>query len=79
VLVVLALVALVALFVAVRVLRTERKPDESDRFRAATELTSAWSRGEAWPPAYPDEPSAEKQAPAGQPTDEQGLSRSSRT
>jgi hypothetical protein len=77
---VLALVALVALFVAVRVVRGERRPTEIDRFRAATELTTAWSRGEEWPPAYPQEPVARSdEHEDGQPTDWQGLSRSSRT
>jgi len=79
VLVVLALVALVALFVVVRVVRAERRPDVIDRFRAATELTTAWSRGDALPSPYPDEPSAEDDDRSGQPTDWQGRSRSSRT
>ena len=78
-LVVLALVALAALFVVARVVLAERRPDEIDRFRAATQLTTAWARGEVAPPPYPDEPSAEERDGTGQPTDWQGLSRSSRT
>jgi hypothetical protein len=72
VLAVLALVALAALILIARVVRAERRPSEIERFRAATNLTTAWSRGEAEPVAYPEEPQA-------QPTDVQGLSRSSRT
>jgi uncharacterized membrane protein len=71
VLVVLVLVALLVLLVTVRVVRAELRPSEIERFRAATALTNAWSRGEELPPAYPQGDD--------QPTDRQGLSRSSRT
>jgi hypothetical protein len=69
--VVVAVAVLVAL-VLVRTVFMALRPSEIDRFHTASSLTSAWSRGEEWPP--PAEPEDQRSS-----TLEHGRSRSSRT
>ena len=54
--VILVALAIVAVLLVVRLVLNDLRPSEIDRFRTASSLTTAWSRGEEWPPAYPDEP-----------------------
>jgi hypothetical protein len=71
----LIVVAIIAVTVIVRIVLGELRPSEIDEFRNASSLTSAWSRGEEWPPpAYPEEEPDQRS-----PTPRQGLPRSSRT
>jgi hypothetical protein len=73
--VILIVLAIVAVIAVVRIVIGELRPSEIDRFRNASSLTSAWSRGEEWPPAaYPEEPDDQRSS-----TPRQGLPRSSRT
>jgi hypothetical protein len=56
--VIAVVVILVLALLAWRTARSWARPTEIDQFRAASDLTSAWSRGEAVPPAwqpYPQE------------------------
>ncbi len=72
--IILIIVAIGAVLSISRIIHSEIRPHEIDRFRDASSLTSAWSRGEEWPPAYPDKPADQRSSsPA------QGLPRSSRT
>jgi hypothetical protein len=72
ILIVLAILAVIAL---ARIVTNELRPSEIDQFRNASSLTSAWARGEDWPPAaYPEEPADQRSS-----TPRQGLPRSSRT
>jgi hypothetical protein len=74
VLVVIALIiAILGAVALVRFVRAEMRPSEIDRFRDASRVTSAWSRGEE-PTAYPEEPADQRSS-----SPRQGLSRSSRT
>jgi hypothetical protein len=74
VLVVIAvIVALFGAIALVRFVRAELRPSEIDRFRDASRVTSAWSRGET-PAVYPEEPVDQRSS-----SPRQGLSRSSRT
>lgn len=66
--------SVIAVLAVVRIIRAELRPSEIDEFRNASSLTSAWSRGEEWPPAYPEEPVDQRSS-----TPRQGLPRSSRT
>jgi hypothetical protein len=73
--VILIVLAIVVVIAVVRIVVGELRPSEIDRFRNASSLTSAWSRGEDWPPpAYPEEPEDQRSS-----TPRQGLPRSSRT
>ncbi len=84
--VILVAVAIAAVLLVVRLVSNELRPSEIDRFRTASSLTTAWSRGEEWPPPYPDEPTvpaapavpAEAEAQRSS-TPRQGLPRSSAT
>jgi hypothetical protein len=73
--VILVAVAVVAGIVVVRTVLLALRPSEIERFHTASNLTTAWSRGEDWPPAYPEDP----QEPQRSSTLRQGRPRSSRT
>jgi hypothetical protein len=73
--VIVIVVSVVAVLAVARIIRAELRPSEIDEFHNASNLTSAWSRGEQWPPpAYPEEPVDQRSS-----TPRQGLPRSSRT
>ena len=72
--VILVVLSIFAVLALTRTVIRELRPSEIDRFRNASDLTTAWSRGEEWPPGYPEEPADQRSS-----TPRQGLSRSSRT
>jgi hypothetical protein len=73
--IIIVVVSVIAVLAIVGIVRAELRPSEIDEFRNASSLTSAWSRGEQWPPpAYPEEPVDQRSS-----TPRQGLPRSSRT
>jgi hypothetical protein len=69
---VIVVLAIMATLVLVRTVLLALRPSEIERFHTASDLTSAWSRGEDWPSPYPDEPQRSS-------TLRQGRPRSSRT